>query len=118
MPSCPILVVFPVARAATVTIDLSTTNAFDLSIVGAQPDDMAGAAIAVGDLNGDRIDDLVVGIPGSDTLGGQRLDGGEVRVFFGKPGSSPDHVRARLFRVMLLGRAEGQTGGTLLLWMR
>jgi hypothetical protein len=77
---------FIAVRAATVTIDLSTTNSFDLSILGAQPEDMAGTAVAVGDLNGDRIDDLVIGIPGFDGVSGQKFDSGEVRVFFGKPG--------------------------------
>ncbi|MEW6734750.1 MAG: hypothetical protein AB1489_25720 [Acidobacteriota bacterium] len=75
---------FSVVEAATVIIDLSTTNAFDLAITGAQVDDMAGSALAIGDLNGDRVDDLIIGIPGSDGIGGQRLNSGEVRIFFGR----------------------------------
>lgn len=69
--------------AANVTIDLSNAGTVDLTIQGAQQDDNAGAAVAIGDLNGDKIDDLVVGIPGSEGVSG-KLNSGEVRVFFGR----------------------------------
>lgn len=74
--------------AANSVVDLSTTNSSDLVIIGARPDDLAGTSVAVGDLNADNIDDLVIGVPGSDGPGGQRFDCGEVLVFFGKTGFS------------------------------
>lgn len=64
-----------------VTVDLANANAADITILG-RTDTMAGASIAVGDLNGDRIDDLIIGMPNSDA-GVDRVRCGEVRIFFG-----------------------------------
>lgn len=77
-----------VTKATNTVVDLSTNNSADIVITGARPDDLAGTAIAVGDLNADNIDDLAIGIPGSDSPSGQRLNCGEVLVFFGKAGFS------------------------------
>jgi hypothetical protein len=64
-----------------VTVDLANNNAADTVMFG-NSNSMAGSSIAVGDLNGDQVDDLIVGIPSNDGPG-DRSRAGEVRVFFG-----------------------------------
>jgi FG-GAP repeat len=72
----------------------------------AERDDGFGAALAMGDFNGDHCDDLAVGIP-DEVLGAPRAgaDGnGAVQVFLG----SPQGLRAgSLLTVRTLGRAYG-----------
>jgi hypothetical protein len=55
----------------------------DVSILGAVTDDNLGAGVAAGDLNGDGIDDVVVGAPNSNGLANIRTDMGETYVIFG-----------------------------------
>ncbi len=64
-----------------VTVDLANPSAADITILG-RTDTMAGASIAVGDINGDKIDDLIIGLPNSDA-GIDRTRCGEVKIFFG-----------------------------------
>ena len=60
-------------------IDLATQA--DVTVRGAAEGDTLGSAIATGDVNGDGIDDLVVGAKGFDTP--ERRDAGAVYVFYG-----------------------------------
>jgi len=55
----------------------------DLVIHGARPVDYLGFATAVGDLNDDGIDDIVMSAPLADGPVNQRRDSGEVYVIFG-----------------------------------
>lgn len=64
-----------------VTVDLANNGAADAVFFGAS-NSMAGASIAVGDINADRIDDLIIGVPSNDGPG-DRSRAGEVKVFFG-----------------------------------
>ena len=56
-------------------------------IIGfAAADDRFGSALAAGDFNGDRRDDLAIGVPGEDvfTGAGVRTDAGAVNVIYGR----------------------------------
>jgi len=64
-------------------IDLAQEEA-GLHILGALPGDSLGFGVAGGDLNGDGIDDVIVGAPGSNGLMNIRTDLGEAYVIFGR----------------------------------
>jgi hypothetical protein len=57
----------------------------DVTILGARPGDNLGYSVAGGDLNGDGIDDIIVGAPFSDGPFKERTDPGEAYVIFGSP---------------------------------
>ncbi|WP_455391758.1 hypothetical protein [[Eubacterium] cellulosolvens] len=64
------------------TYDLA--NITDLTITGLDEKDYEGFAVAVGDVNGDGLGDIISGAPGAD--GGtmnNREDSGEVHIFYG-----------------------------------
>lgn len=62
------------------TVDLASNS--DAAIYGNDPADLAGAAIGVGDINGDSVDDVAFNAAGDgpDEL---RIDAGEISVFHG-----------------------------------
>ena len=63
-------------------IDLSDQQP-DVRILGAVSGDNFGGGVAAGDLNGDGIDDIIVGAPLSNGLKNIRTDMGEAYVIFG-----------------------------------
>ena len=63
------------------TIDLATDA--NITIYGATTYDRLGQAITTGDINGDSIQDLIIGAPSADGAGEARLGCGEVYVFYG-----------------------------------
>lgn len=74
-------------------IDLNSTSA-DLTVIGEDQSDLFGSGVAAGDINGDTIDDLIVGATYADgpgtascTLGGtgDRCLAGETYVIYGSP---------------------------------
>lgn len=63
---------------------LDGTNGFEL--FGSQAEDLAGRSVsAVGDVNGDGIDDLAIGAPGAASQGGAN-DAGALYILFGDTG--------------------------------
>jgi len=61
----------------------------DVTIYGAGADDQLGRAVAAGDVNGDGIDDIVLGVPSADGPDEGRADAGEVCVIFGSASLPP-----------------------------
>jgi len=55
----------------------------DATIVGADPNDLFGHALAAGDVDGDGAADVIVGAPAAGSLDNTRAQGGEARVFLG-----------------------------------
>jgi hypothetical protein len=57
----------------------------DLALIAAEADDQLGYRLAMGDLNNDGIDDLILAAFRADVPGNARVDGGEVYALFGSP---------------------------------
>ena len=66
------------------TVDMALDEQ-DFTVLGAKADDYLGYALAAGDVNGDDVDDIIVGAPGADDPDGKRPDAGQVYVVFGSP---------------------------------
>ncbi|MBN1827509.1 MAG: FG-GAP repeat protein [Candidatus Eisenbacteria bacterium] len=58
---------------------------FDFSFLGADPDDQMGVQVRLGDLNGDGLDELVLGAWLGDGPRNNRINCGEIYVFYGRP---------------------------------
>lgn len=84
------------AAASTRTLDLWTTDA-DVTLFGAEAGDRLGMSICGGDLNGDGVDDVLLGVPFAAGEGNRRRVAGEAHVFFGRSSwpSSRDLASAR-----------------------
>jgi hypothetical protein len=63
-------------------------NEYDLALIAAEADDQLGYHLAMGDLNKDAIDDLIIAAFRADGPDNAREDGGEVYVIFGSPSLS------------------------------
>jgi len=70
------------------SLDLASPEGFTV-IVGADQRDGLGFFVAAGDINGDGIDDAVIGARDADGAGNQRNNAGEVHVLFGSPDLPP-----------------------------
>ncbi|NUS09198.1 MAG: hypothetical protein HOV97_42325, partial [Nonomuraea sp.] len=75
------------SRAGSVTVMYGTGRTVELTQRDAEPGDAFGAALAVGDFDGDRCADLAVGV--SEEFAGARVPGadgeGVVQIFHGSP---------------------------------
>lgn len=69
------------------SIDLNNLGDAGFVIRGSKLDDGASNAAIVGDVNGDGLDDVLVGAPHADNNG--RLDSGSAYVVFGKASTTP-----------------------------
>lgn len=66
-------------------VDLEETEA-DITVYGAQEGDNLGYSVLAGDVNGDGLDDLILGAPGVTAGADPRTDQGRVYVLFGGAG--------------------------------
>ncbi len=64
------------------TVDLAVES--DSVVYGADPSDFMGAAVWIGDIDGDGRDDLIGSPTGGDGPDGSRTDAGEITVFYGR----------------------------------
>jgi hypothetical protein len=73
-------------KADTARVDLAALGQAGFRIGGALAGDHAGRSVGgAGDVNGDRIADVIVGVPGADKTG---TDSGSAYVVFGKAGAT------------------------------
>jgi len=63
-------------------VDLSRQA--DVTILGAQEGDLAGFSLATGDLNGDKLSDLIIGAPGGDGYLDKASEAGETYIIYGR----------------------------------
>jgi len=73
-----LLLSFPVL--AGTNLDLASSTSYNIRLDGASDGDFAGSAVAAGDINGDGVEDLVVGANATDYTG---LQAGSVYVVYG-----------------------------------
>jgi len=64
-------------------LNIAEPDHVDVTIVGRDPGDQLGSALASGDLNNDGVADLVIGAPFGDGPRGERTDTGEAYMIFG-----------------------------------
>lgn len=86
----------------------------DAVIYGADTGDQAGRAVTAGDLNGDGLDDVIIGVPFGSGPANDRPAQGEVAVVFGTAGLGDETTVIDLASgadVLLIGRAEGDLTG-------
>jgi hypothetical protein len=70
------------ARVDTRSLEIERPDQYTI-IYGAEPDDRLGAALTSGDVDGDKIDDLIISAVNADGPGNRRKDAGEVYVILG-----------------------------------
>jgi hypothetical protein len=100
----------------TKTIDLAAGEQ-NAIILGADNNDLTNPfldgfdSLAVGDINGDGIADLIIGAPSAAGPENRRPDAGEVYVIFGPPPASLDLARSKP-NITIIGADEGDNLGT------
>ena len=96
---------------ATGALDLATA---DITYNGIDTGDLAGAGVAVGDVNNDGDDDLVIGAPGGDVGGGTSGEG-EAYVLFGPLGAGTFELSGGVVDITVNGieLADGMGWGTV-----
>lgn len=112
-------IIFGDATFPNPTIIDATTDP-EIKVFGASADDNLGFALAVRDVNGDGIDDLIVGAPGVNfpsTGDGARTDNGGVFIIFGAASSTPrtiDLNTANAANVAIFGERSNDRFGSAL----
>ncbi len=111
-----VYILYGTSTLLTKTVNLNNRPGFygETRILGASNTDQAGYSVACGDLNSDRFDDVIIGIPKSDPS--DRTNAGEVQVIYGGP-HLPDttlELSAKSFpnqKISIYGQAAGDNAG-------
>ncbi|HLC66078.1 MAG TPA: FG-GAP repeat protein, partial [Candidatus Nanoarchaeia archaeon] len=99
---------FPASGGTTRDLQSSPAN---FEVGGAEEFDYA-MHIALGDLNGDGLDDLLIGAPNASGTSNSRLNCGEVHVLLGPTFSGSRHLLDNPGDIVLLGKESGDVLGT------
>lgn len=107
------------AFTPTTVIDtnISALSQPDVKIYGAMGGDNVGFSLAVGDVNGDGNDDLLIGAPGVSFGSGTRTDNGAVYVLLGNStlvAKTIDLVQSNVINMAIYGEKTGDKLGTSL----
>jgi glycosylphosphatidylinositol phospholipase D len=102
---------------AVIDTNLTSTSQPDVKIFGASADDNVGFSLAVGDINGDGGDDLLIGAPGLDATLPTRADVGGVYILLGSSTLTAkiiDLSQANAISIFIIGEKAGDKFGTSL----
>ena len=86
---------------------------FRISLTQDLPDG-SGSAVAAGDVNGDGVDDVIVGAPSADGFLNQHPEAGEAYVLFGRQGFAKDLHLGRHADAVVYGERSGDRAGGFL----
>jgi hypothetical protein len=78
--------VYVIFGAAMLPATRDLTAGADFTVLGAEALDRLGFAVAVGNVNGDSVGDLIIGAPTADGPNNSRVSAGEIHVVFGRAG--------------------------------
>ncbi|HKY04024.1 MAG TPA: FG-GAP repeat protein, partial [Blastocatellia bacterium] len=78
-----VYIIFGRTTPFTSPIDTSVVGQTSIRILGREAGDRLGFAVAAGDVNGDDIDDIIIGAPGADFNDTTRVNTGAVFVIHG-----------------------------------
>lgn len=94
----------------TAIIDIAEQEQ-DMVIFGKDPRDLCGS-VASGDINGDRIDDIIIGCENAASLANRRENAGEVHVIWGRISPLPAiDLASRPAELTIFGAANGDSSG-------
>ena len=106
----------PFITPSTFDTNIAGQNQPDIKIYGASNNDNVGFALAVGDINADGNDDLLIGAPNVDSPGATpRADVGAVYIMLGAPQLTPktiDLAVANSINIAIFGEKTGDKFGS------